>query len=83
MGMGLAEAVADLSGHESGHLQNSARQQVNLSIHLLHMFIDNSVYGDASIQNASGWGGGVPFWLEKCVQSMNSIQFDCSQMFGI
>lgn len=53
MGMGLVEAVASLSGHESGHLQNSAHQQVNLSIHLLHMFIDNSVYVDASIQNVS------------------------------
>lgn len=53
MGMGLVEAVASLSGHESGHLQNSAHQQVNLLIHLLHVFIDNSVYVDAFIRNIS------------------------------
>lgn len=32
--MGLADAAASLSGHESGHLQNSAGQQVKQSFHL-------------------------------------------------
>lgn len=38
MGLGLVEAAASISGHQSGHLQNSARQQVNPPIHLLHLF---------------------------------------------
>lgn len=53
MAMGLAEAAAGISGHESGHLQKSAGQQVKLSIHLLHVLVDNSVHADAFIQNAS------------------------------
>lgn len=53
MAMGLAEAAAGISGHESGHLQKSAGQQVKLSIHLLHVLADNSVHADAFIQNAS------------------------------
>lgn len=42
--MGLAKAAASLSGHESGHLQNSAGQQVKQSFHLFytHMFTDSS-----------------------------------------
>lgn len=45
--MGLAEAAAGIPGHESGHLQKSAGQQVKLSIHLLHILADSSVHEDA------------------------------------
>lgn len=51
--MGLAEAAAGLSRHESGHLQKSAGQQVKLPIHLLHLPTDNSGHADAFMQKAS------------------------------
>ncbi len=48
--MGLAEAAASLSGHESGHLQNAAGQQVKQSFCLLHVFIDSMcTHANASV----------------------------------
>lgn len=50
LGMGLAEAAASIPGHESGHLQNPAGQQVKQRFPLLHthMFIDRSVCANGS-----------------------------------
>lgn len=57
--MGLAKAAASLSGHESGHLQNSAGQQVKLSFHLLHihMLMESGVYANMQTQ----------VWVSFCV----------------